>query len=63
MGHAILDAPRAETADVRASLQRQRHILVPGDEPVCIGRLVEINGADWKGIRGKVWANESMQLV
>ena len=64
MRHTLFDAPRGETIDVRASLQRKRHILMPGDEPIGLGRFVKINGADRNWIVRKMRTNaEIEQLV
>lgn len=44
--NAILRAPRAEAGHLGAGAQRQRQILVPRNQPICVGRLVEVDGAD-----------------
>lgn len=58
MGDSVLGAPRTESGDFRGFTQGDGQVLVPGDEPVRVGRFVEVDrtGRDERG--GKVWADE-----
>ena len=58
VGNAILRAPRPEAWNLGAGAKSQRQILVPRNQPIRFGRLVEVDGADWKRFRWKMLANE-----
>src|SRR2546425_9541585 len=61
VGHAVLDAPWAKAGDHDAGAKRQRQILVPRNQPVCVGRFVEVNGADGKRFGRKMRANQAQE--
>src|SRR5438552_3180924 len=56
--NAVLCAPRTETGYLGSGANRQRQILVPRNQPIRVGRLVEVKGANWKRLRRKIQTNE-----
>ena len=56
--NAVFCAPRAKSGHLGKSSKRQRQILVPRNQPIYFGRLVEVDSPNWKRLGLEMRANE-----
>ena len=53
VGDAILDRPRPKSGDLHDGFKRDGFVLVPGELPIAIRRLVKKQSPCWESIRSQ----------
>jgi len=59
MGNSVFPAPGTESREFNVLADRNRDVLVPGDQPVRLGGFVKIQSADGSGFAGQMRSNQS----